>query len=76
MDRPGVHQVPEGSGEQRKMEEPGCKIICGVPTTLTVKDETDAIHAHLGFEVGLNKAPIPQYINHLPHATQSCGREV
>ena len=23
MDRPGVHQVPEGSGEQRKMEETG-----------------------------------------------------
>ena len=60
MDRPGVRQVPEGSGEQRKMEEPGCKIICGVPTTLTVKDETDASHAHLGFGVGLNKAPIPQ----------------
>ena len=27
---------------------------------LTVKDETDASHAHLGFGVGLNKAPIPQ----------------
>ena len=29
MDRPGVRQVPEGSGEQRKMEETGCEIICG-----------------------------------------------
>ena len=34
MDRPGVRQVPEGSGEQEKT---GCKIICGAPTTLAVK---------------------------------------
>ena len=37
MDRPGVRQVPEGRGEQGKMEETGCEIICGAPTTLTVK---------------------------------------
>ena len=37
MDRPGVRQVPEGSGEQGKMEEAGCEIICGAPTTLVVK---------------------------------------
>ena len=37
MDRPGVRQVPEGSGERRKMEKTGCKIICGAPTTLAVK---------------------------------------
>ena len=37
MNRPGVHNVPEGSGEQGKMEEAGCKIICGAPTTLAVK---------------------------------------
>ena len=37
MDRPGVHQVPEGSGEQGNMEETGCEIICGAPTTLAVK---------------------------------------
>ena len=37
MDRPGVRQVPEGSGVQRKMEKTGCKIICGAPTTLAVK---------------------------------------
>ena len=37
MDRPGGRQVPEGSGEQRKMEETGCEIICGAPTTLAVK---------------------------------------
>ena len=37
MDRPGVRQVPEGSGEQGKIEETGCEIICGAPTTLAVK---------------------------------------
>ena len=37
MDRPGVRQVLEGSGEQEKMEETGCEIICGAPTTLAVK---------------------------------------
>ena len=37
MDRPGLWQVPEGSGEQGKMEKTGCKIICGAPTTLAVK---------------------------------------
>ena len=37
MDRPGARQVPEGSGEQGKMEETGCEIICGAPTTLAVK---------------------------------------
>ena len=39
MDRPGVCQVPEGGGEQGKMEETGCKIICGAPTTLVVKGQ-------------------------------------
>ena len=37
MDRPGVRQVLEGSGEQGKMEETGCEIICGAPTTLAGK---------------------------------------
>ena len=37
MDRPGVRQVPEGNGEQEKMEKTGCKIICCAPTTLAVK---------------------------------------
>ena len=35
--RAGVRQVPEGSGEQGKMEKTGCKIICGAPTTLADK---------------------------------------
>ena len=37
MNRPGLRQVPEGSGEQGNMEETGCEIICGAPTTLAVK---------------------------------------
>ena len=38
MDKPGVRQVPKGSGEQGKMEKTDCKIICGAPTTLAVKE--------------------------------------
>ena len=38
MDRPGVGQVPGGSGEQRKMEQNVCEIICDAPTTLAVKE--------------------------------------
>ena len=37
MDRLGVRQVQEGSGEQGKMEKTGCRIVCGAPTTLAVK---------------------------------------
>ena len=37
MDRLGVRQVPQGSGEQGKMEKTCCKIISGAPTTLAVK---------------------------------------
>ena len=38
MDRSGVRQVPEGSGEQRKMKETGgCEVICGASTTLVVQ---------------------------------------
>ena len=33
MDRLGVRQVTEGSGEQGKMGEIGCEIIFGAPTT-------------------------------------------
>ena len=36
--RPGVPQVPEGSGEQGKMEETGYEIVCGAPKTLLFKD--------------------------------------
>ena len=37
MDKLGVRLVPEGSGEQSKMEEIGCEVICGAPTILTLK---------------------------------------
>ena len=37
IDRPGVRQIQEGSGEQGKMEETGCEVIRGAPTTLAVK---------------------------------------
>ena len=37
MDRPGVCQVLEGSGEWGKVEEIGYEVICGAPMTLVVK---------------------------------------
>ena len=37
MDRPGVQQVPEGSGEQGTMEKTGWEIICDAPVTLADK---------------------------------------
>ena len=37
MDRPGVRQVPEGSGKQGKMEKTGYELIRGAPTTSAVK---------------------------------------
>ena len=37
MDVPGIWQVPDGSGEQGKIENAGGKIICGSPATLVVK---------------------------------------
>ena len=37
MDRPGVGQIPEGSGEQGKMEQTVREVICGAPATLSVK---------------------------------------
>ena len=39
MDRPGVRKIPEGSGEQIKMEEIGCEVICCALTTLAVKGQ-------------------------------------
>ena len=51
MDRPGVHQVPEGSGEQGKMEKTGCEIICGAPTTPAVKGQMIMMMIEPGFAV-------------------------
>ena len=36
MDRPGGCQTIEGSGEQGKVEENGCEVSCGAPTTVAV----------------------------------------
>ena len=46
MDRPGVRQVQEGSGEQGKMEKTGCK-ICVAPTTLAVKELMMMMNVHI-----------------------------
>ena len=58
MDMPRVRQVPEGSGEQGKMEKTGCKIICGAPTTFAVKGLMmtmmmmyDSIHKGVGIRL-------------------------
>ena len=39
MNRPGFLQVQEGGGEQRKMKEKGCEVICGASTTPAVKGQ-------------------------------------
>ena len=38
LERPGVCQVTEGSGEQRTMKETGCEVIRGAAMTSTVKE--------------------------------------
>ena len=45
--RPRVRQVPDGCGEQGKMEETGCEIACGAPTTLVVKGLMMTIMKHV-----------------------------
>ena len=67
MDRPGVRQVPEGSGEERKMEETGCEVICGAPTTLAVKGKVklDAEPASVPFCCCKNGRPLCRQKLHL-----------
>ena len=36
MDRPGICHGPEGSGEQRRIAEIDCEVICGAPTAPAV----------------------------------------
>ena len=36
IDRPGVRQVSEDSGEHRKMDQTGFEVICGAPMSLAV----------------------------------------
>ena len=56
MDRPGIRQVPEGSGEERKKEETGCAVICGAPTTRALKGwvKVETVKAN-------------RYLHYLPH---------
>ena len=56
MDKPGVRQVPKGSGEQGgEMEKTGCKIICGAPTTLAVKGLMIMMMMNVIRDIGLIK---------------------
>ena len=53
VDRPGVLQVPEGSGEQGKMEQTACEIICGAQWPSWLRDMwgevvTVVYHQHIG----------------------------
>ena len=57
MVRPGDRQVPEGSGEQGKMEETGCKIICGAPTTFAVK-RLMMMMMMMNYEVLIKREPL------------------
>ena len=43
MDRPGVHEVQEGGGEQEEIEKTGCEVICGAPTTPAVKRQAEVV---------------------------------
>ena len=49
MDKPEVRHVPQASGEQRKIEETGCEIISGAPTTLAVKGLMMSNHQRLNY---------------------------
>ena len=45
MDRPGVCQVPEGSGEERNMEETGCEVMWSPsdPCSKGIDDDDDEL---------------------------------
>ena len=60
MDRPGIHQVPEGSWEQRTMEETGCEVICGAKGRwrwkLIIKQQQKEVTLHLP------PSPLPNFV--------------
>ena len=77
MDKSGVWQVLEGSGEQGKMEKTGCKIICGAPTALAVKGlmmmmkpksekPTDVSTTLFFLLIVLEYAPVPTFVHTTP----------
>ena len=45
MDRLGLRPVPEGGGEQAKMGESACEVICGAPVTPAVKRKMKGVNA-------------------------------
>ena len=51
-------QVPEGSGEQGRMEETGYEIICGASTTLAVKGKMMMMTVFLGSDVSCSLATV------------------
>ena len=69
--------LPEGSGEQGKMEKTGCKIICGAPTTIAVKglmmmmmmmmfrDGSEPCSARLRNRAERDSAPSASSVRHL-----------
>ena len=64
MDRPGVRQVPDSSGEHRKMEETGCEIICGAPTPPAVKGQVKVKAKVSGIRA--DRAPSPASPRYVP----------
>ena len=58
MEWPGVHKVPEGSGEQGKVEETGCEVICGAQMTLAVKGQMMIMIMNV--KVSFNSIPVLQ----------------
>ena len=74
MDRPGVRQVPEGSGEEGKMEKTGCKIICGTPTTLAVKGLMMIMMMMMMMMMPRLKVTLPRFEASLPRVKAAlCG---
>ena len=74
----GVCRVPEGSGEQRKMEETDCEVICGAPTTLAVKEQVQvkvnltpsqtqrSFHGHVQSKK-ITRQSLTHYMSHTSH---------
>ena len=54
MDKPRVCQVPEGSGEQSKIEETGCEVMYSAPMTPLVKGQVKVKEASQLYAVFLN----------------------
>ena len=76
-----VRQVQEGSAEQeKKMEETGCEIICGAPTTLAVKGymrwETRVYFIRLFHHVSGRQSMKLHAFRRFPLLSESHGRKM